>query len=42
MSFLVLGLATNKPVTVDDAAIINTSFPGFTNLMADLGASFQS
>ncbi|WP_114007697.1 3-phosphoshikimate 1-carboxyvinyltransferase [Cohaesibacter intestini] len=40
MSFLVLGLAGHKPVTVDDAAIINTSFPGFADLMAGLGAKF--
>ena len=41
MSFLILGLASDKPVTVDDAAIINTSFPGFADLMADLGAQFE-
>ncbi|WP_316858739.1 3-phosphoshikimate 1-carboxyvinyltransferase [uncultured Cohaesibacter sp.] len=41
MSFLVLGLASDKPVSVDDAAIINTSFPGFADLMKDLGADFQ-
>ncbi|SNY91724.1 3-phosphoshikimate 1-carboxyvinyltransferase [Cohaesibacter sp. ES.047] len=41
MSFLVLGLAVHKPVTVDDAAIINTSFPGFADLLGTLGASFS-
>lgn len=40
MSFLVMGLASESPVTVDDAAIIATSFPGFLDLMSDLGASF--
>lgn len=40
MSFLVLGLQAEKPVTVDDAAIINTSFPGFADLMSGLGADF--
>lgn len=40
MSFLVLGLQSEKPVTVDDAAVINTSFPGFADLMASLGADF--
>ena len=40
MSFLVMGLAAQKPVTVDDAAMIATSFPGFTKLMRSLGASF--
>ena len=38
MSFLVLGLATEKPVTVDDQAMIATSFPEFMGLMRDLGA----
>ena len=41
MSFLVLGLQAAKPVTVDDAAIINTSFPDFAGLMAGLGATFE-
>jgi 3-phosphoshikimate 1-carboxyvinyltransferase len=39
MSFLVLGLATAEPVAVDDAAPIETSFPGFVELMATLGAN---
>ena len=39
MSFLVLGLATQKPVTVDDASPIATSFPIFESLMATLGAA---
>lgn len=38
MAFLVLGLAAENPVTVDDAAAIATSFPGFTDLMNGLGA----
>lgn len=38
MSFLVLGLAAERPVTVDDASFIDTSFPGFAALMAGLGA----
>lgn len=38
MSFLVLGLATGAPVTVDDATPIETSFPGFVDLMTALGA----
>lgn len=37
MSFLVLGLATRKPVSIDDAAAIGTSFPGFVDLMNGLG-----
>jgi 3-phosphoshikimate 1-carboxyvinyltransferase len=39
MSFLVLGLGAQKPVTVDDAAMIATSFPNFLGLMRGLGAS---
>ena len=38
MSFLVLGMASDEPVTVDDAAAIETSFPGFADLMNGLGA----
>ncbi|GMV63679.1 MAG: 3-phosphoshikimate 1-carboxyvinyltransferase [Parvibaculum sp.] len=40
MSFLVMGLAAQKPVTVDDASMIATSFPDFERLMRGLGASF--
>lgn len=38
MSFLCLGLNAQRPVTVDDAAPIATSFPQFETLMSDLGA----
>lgn len=38
MSFLVLGLAAQSPVSVDDGAPIATSFPVFEPLMAELGA----
>jgi 3-phosphoshikimate 1-carboxyvinyltransferase len=38
MSFLVMGLASEKPVTVDDRAMIATSFPEFMDLMTGLGA----
>jgi 3-phosphoshikimate 1-carboxyvinyltransferase len=41
MSFLVLGLAAEKPVTVDDAAPIATSFPQFRAQMESLGAEFE-
>ena len=33
MSALVMGLATKEPVAVDDAAFIDTSFPGFAALL---------
>ncbi len=39
MAFLVMGLATREPVTVDDGAMIATSFPGFVPLMRGLGAA---
>ncbi len=39
MSFLVLGLAAAKPITIDDGAAIDTSFPGFARLMNGLGAA---
>jgi 3-phosphoshikimate 1-carboxyvinyltransferase len=42
MSFLVLGLATDAPVAVDDAGPIDTSFPGFAATMATLGAALRS
>ena len=38
MSFLVLGMASEQPVGVTGAETIATSFPGFTELMASLGA----
>ena len=38
MAFLVMGLAAEKPVTVDDATMIATSFPEFMGLMTGLGA----
>ncbi|WP_273522511.1 3-phosphoshikimate 1-carboxyvinyltransferase [Rhodosalinus sediminis] len=42
MSFLVLGLAAQAPVTVDDAAPIATSFPDFLPLMRGLGAGIAA
>jgi 3-phosphoshikimate 1-carboxyvinyltransferase len=40
MSFLVMGLAAERPVTVDDSATIATSFPSFVALLKGLGAGF--
>jgi 3-phosphoshikimate 1-carboxyvinyltransferase len=37
MSALVLGLAAQRPVTIDDGAFIATSFPGFADMMRRLG-----
>jgi 3-phosphoshikimate 1-carboxyvinyltransferase len=41
MSFLILGLTTKAPVSVDDASPIATSFPLFEGLMAGLGAQMS-
>lgn len=38
MSFLVMGLASDKPVSADDISFVATSFPGFSELMQKLGA----
>ena len=35
-----MGLAAERPVTVDDSAMIATSFPSFVELLAGLGANF--
>ncbi len=40
MSFLTMGLAARKPVTVDDVTMIATSFPDYQDLMRGLGADF--
>ncbi len=41
MAYLVMGMAARKPVAIDDANPIETSFPGFEALMTGLGASFE-
>jgi 3-phosphoshikimate 1-carboxyvinyltransferase len=41
MSALVLGLASEQPVRIDDSAFIATSFPGFVDLMRGLGAALE-
>jgi 3-phosphoshikimate 1-carboxyvinyltransferase len=42
MAFLTLGLGADRPVTVDDADTIATSFPEFRALMQRLGAGFAA
>jgi 3-phosphoshikimate 1-carboxyvinyltransferase len=42
MSFLVLGLAGDNPVTIDDAGPIDTSFPDFIGLLRGLGADLAA
>ena len=41
MSFLVMGMASQKPVEVDDGSMIATSFPNFRALMEGLGAKLD-
>lgn len=41
MSFLVMGMASARPITVDDADAIDTSFPGFVGLMNGLGGKIS-
>jgi 3-phosphoshikimate 1-carboxyvinyltransferase len=41
MAALVLGLAAERPVRIDDAAMIATSFPGFAESMRGLGADLS-
>jgi len=41
MSALVMGLASDKPVKVDDTAFIATSFPDFIPMMRALGAELS-
>ncbi len=38
MSFLVMGLAADAPVEIDDGAMIATSFPTFAEVMSEIGA----
>lgn len=40
MAFLTMSLASEAPVTVDDTAMIATSFPEFQGLMEKLGARY--
>ena len=41
MAFLVMGLASARPVTVDDTRFIATSFPGFLTMLRELGAELS-
>lgn len=41
MAALVLGLASERPVRIDDGSFIATSFPGFVELMSSLGADLS-
>jgi 3-phosphoshikimate 1-carboxyvinyltransferase len=37
MSHLILGMAAQEPVEIDEPGMIATSFPGFAELMRGLG-----
>ena len=41
MAFLMLGLAAEQPVEVDEAEMIGTSFPSFVEVMRSLGAQIE-
>jgi 3-phosphoshikimate 1-carboxyvinyltransferase len=41
MAAIVLGLASDRPVQIDDGTFIATSFPGFVELMRGLGADLS-
>jgi 3-phosphoshikimate 1-carboxyvinyltransferase len=42
MSFLVLGLASQQPVVIDDVSAILTSFPNFIPLLQSVGAKLRA
>ena len=42
MAFLTLGMASGKPMIVDDGSMIGTSYPGFVEDMNRLGASIAA
>lgn len=42
MAFTVLGMVSEKPVTIDDGSPIATSFPGYIELMNGLGAQIKT
>jgi 3-phosphoshikimate 1-carboxyvinyltransferase len=42
MAHLMLGLAAEQAVSVDESGMIATSFPGFAELMAGLGAAIEA
>ena len=41
MAFLTLGLAAESPIEIDEAEMIDTSFPGFVKAMASIGADIK-
>lgn len=41
MSFLIMGVATEQKVMVDDVSAINTSFPNFIKIMREAGTNIE-
>lgn len=41
MAFLMMGVATDKPVSIDDSTFIATSFPSFVPMMREIGADIS-
>jgi 3-phosphoshikimate 1-carboxyvinyltransferase len=41
MAFLIMGSRLGNGLEIDDSTMIDTSFPGFTTLFADLGINFK-
>jgi|GEM_PF-4128503 len=42
MSFLVLGMGADQPVTIDDGAAMSTLFPDFVSALEHVGGSFST
>ena len=41
MAFLIAGLASQEPISIDDSTMIRTSFPDFRKVMRGLGATIS-
>ena len=41
MSMIIFGLVSEKPITIDQTKMIETSFPDFADLMKKLGAKID-
>ncbi|MGV3278733.1 3-phosphoshikimate 1-carboxyvinyltransferase [Rickettsiales bacterium LUAb2] len=42
MSFAIMGLACNQPITIKDANTINTSFANFVNIIKEIGGNIDT
>lgn len=41
MSFAIMGMITENPITIDDGSVMNTSFPKFIELINEIGGNLQ-